>query len=142
MKRILVPSDGSSNSLRAVERAATAVAESRDRIEVTLLHVLDAATFTSLGAALAPDALARERPAAVDEALRPAEQILQKAEVPYDIRWRVGSPAEEIAAELDQRPYDSVIMGTRGMGPIANLMLGSVATRVQYLADVPLTFVK
>ena len=142
MKRILVPSDGSTNSLRAVEHAATTATESKTPVEVTLLHVLDPVTFASPIAALSSDPLKRERPAAVDAALEPAERILKAAGVSYDIRWRVGEPAPEIAAELEDRTYDAVIMGTRGHGPIANLVLGSVASRVQYLVDVPLTFIK
>ena len=33
-------------------------------------------------------------------------------------------------------------MGTRGMGTIANLALGSVATKVIHLANIPVTLVK
>jgi nucleotide-binding universal stress UspA family protein len=142
MKKLLVPCDGSTNSLRAVEYAVTTATDSRNPIEITLLHVLDPITFTSPVATLSSNPLERERPAAVDAALRPAERVLQAAGVPYDIRWRVGEPAPEIAAELDERSYDAVVMGARGLGPIANLVLGSVASRVQYLVDVPITLIK
>lgn len=142
MKRILVPSDGSQNALRAVEYAVTTAIESKTPAEVTLLHVLDPVTFTSLASTLSSDPLRREHPAAVEAALRPAERLLQAAGVSYNVRWRVGEPAPEIAAELEERAYDSIVMGTRGVGPIANLVLGSVANRVQYLVDIPLTMVK
>ena len=33
-------------------------------------------------------------------------------------------------------------MGTRGMSAISNLLMGSIATRVLNLADVPVTLVK
>ena len=33
-------------------------------------------------------------------------------------------------------------MGTRGMGAMGNLILGSVATKVIHLVDVPVTLVK
>jgi nucleotide-binding universal stress UspA family protein len=33
-------------------------------------------------------------------------------------------------------------MGTRGMTPLASLVLGSVATKVIHLSDVPVTLVK
>jgi nucleotide-binding universal stress UspA family protein len=33
-------------------------------------------------------------------------------------------------------------MGTRGMSPIRNLVLGSVATQLIHLADIPVTLVK
>jgi len=33
-------------------------------------------------------------------------------------------------------------MGTRGLGPIGSLLLGSVATKVIHLAKTPVTLVK
>jgi nucleotide-binding universal stress UspA family protein len=33
-------------------------------------------------------------------------------------------------------------MGTRGMGAIGNVFLGSIATKVVHLASVPVTLVK
>jgi nucleotide-binding universal stress UspA family protein len=35
-----------------------------------------------------------------------------------------------------------IAMGTRGMGTIGNLLMGSVATKVVHLASVPVTLVK
>jgi nucleotide-binding universal stress UspA family protein len=32
-------------------------------------------------------------------------------------------------------------MGTRGLGGLSNLLLGSVATRVLHLTDVPVTLI-
>lgn len=142
MKRLLVPCDGSTTSLRAVEHAVGTALESRTPVALTLLHVLDPVTFTSLSAALASDGGNRERPAAVDAALRPAEEIVRTGGVPCEIRWRVGDAASEIVAELREREYAAVIMGTRGVGPLAKLVLGSVASKVQYLIDLPLTFIK
>ena len=34
------------------------------------------------------------------------------------------------------------ILGTRGMGTVANLVLGSVATKVIHLAHIPVILVK
>ena len=34
------------------------------------------------------------------------------------------------------------VMGTRGLSPIVNLVIGSVATKVIYLVDVPVTLIK
>lgn len=142
MQHILVPCDGSENAMRAVVHAAATAKESTSAPDITLLHVLDPFTFTSLGEVLAPGALERDRPAEVDRVLAPAVSSLQAAGVPYRIAWRVGDPAPEIAAELVDKPYDAVIMGTRGIGPIANLVVGSVANRILFLANVPVTLIK
>jgi nucleotide-binding universal stress UspA family protein len=34
------------------------------------------------------------------------------------------------------------MMGTRGKGPIASIVIGSVATQVVHLIDVPITLIK
>jgi nucleotide-binding universal stress UspA family protein len=35
-----------------------------------------------------------------------------------------------------------IVMGTRGLGSIANMLLGSVATKVIHLAEVPVLLIK
>jgi nucleotide-binding universal stress UspA family protein len=37
---------------------------------------------------------------------------------------------------------DQVVIGSRGLGAIGRLVLGSVATKVAHLARVPVTLVK
>ena len=37
---------------------------------------------------------------------------------------------------------DGIVMGTRGMGAIGNLVMGSVATKVVHLTKLPVTLVK
>lgn len=142
MKRVLVPCDGSENALRAVGYAARTAGQSRHPIEVVLLHVLDPMTFRSPAAALAPNELMRLRPAQAERVLGPARAILDDAGVPYRECCRVGQPASEIAAVLHDEHYDGVIMGTRGLGAFARLMVGSVASRVVNLVDVPVTLIK
>ncbi len=44
-----------------------------------------------------------------------------------------------MAAELD---CDLIVMGTHGRGPVAGLVMGSVATRVLHLAACPVLLVK
>jgi nucleotide-binding universal stress UspA family protein len=137
-----VPSDGSPNSIRAVSHAVGMVKERVSPTEIELLHVLDPVTFTSLGLTLKDDGWQRARPAEVDRVLADAEKIVREADVPYRVCWRVGDPVDEIAAEAKEKPIDGIVLGTRGRGAIANLLLGSVTSRVACLVDVPVTLVK
>jgi nucleotide-binding universal stress UspA family protein len=142
MNTLLVPSDGSPNSIRAVSHAVEMVKERVSPTEIELLHVLDPRTFTSLGQTFKDDSWQRERPAEVDRVLGPAEQIVREADIPYRICWRVGDPVDEIAAEAKEKSFAGIVLGTRGRGAIANLLLGSVTSRVACLVDVPVTLVK
>jgi nucleotide-binding universal stress UspA family protein len=47
-----------------------------------------------------------------------------------------------IARFARERGCDQILMGTRGLGAIGSLLLGSVATKVIHLADVPVLLVK
>jgi nucleotide-binding universal stress UspA family protein len=55
---------------------------------------------------------------------------------------RIGAPAEVIAAYAAEKGCDAIVMGTRGMGAVAGLVMGSVAQKVVHLASVPVTLVK
>lgn len=142
MKRILVPCDGSDNALRAVRYAATQATASRQPVEVELLHVLEPVTVATLASALSEEKLDSRFPAGAQRALQPATEILEQAGVAYRVHCRLGAPAPQIDAQARESGCDAVIMGTRGMGPIASIVLGSVANQVVNLSDVPVTLVK
>jgi nucleotide-binding universal stress UspA family protein len=142
MDTLLVPCDGSDNSLRAVRHAVDTVQQRLAPTSIELLHVLDPMTFTSLPLTLKDDSWRRERPAEVDRVLASAESIVREANVPYRVCWRVGEPVDEIAAEAKDKRFAAIVLGTRGRGAIANLLLGSVSSRVAFLVDVPVTLVK
>jgi nucleotide-binding universal stress UspA family protein len=55
---------------------------------------------------------------------------------------RQGEVAQTIAQVADSQGMDEVVMGTRGMGALGTLLLGSVAYRVVHLVHVPVTLVK
>jgi len=77
-----------------------------------------------------------------ERVLRPARETLDRAGIPYRASYRVGGAGSEIAAHAKEKGCDTVIMGTRGMGPIPNVVIGSVATRVVNLVDVPVVLIK
>jgi nucleotide-binding universal stress UspA family protein len=55
---------------------------------------------------------------------------------------KVGHPADEIAAFATHGKFDLVIMGSRGHGALANLVLGSVAMKVLARCTVPVLLVR
>lgn len=71
-----------------------------------------------------------------------ARKLLDAAGVKYQHRIGVGDAAETIAAYAKEKGCDQIVMGTRGMGSVSNLLLGSVATQVIHLSPVPVLLVK
>ncbi len=53
-----------------------------------------------------------------------------------------GHKAESIVRYASDNDVDLIVMGTRGMGGFANLVVGSVAQKVMEYANVPVTVIK
>lgn len=74
--------------------------------------------------------------------LEPVRALLAKNGIEARFEHRIGHPAEEIAALAQKGQFDLVIMGSRGYGTLANLVLGSVATKVLAACTVPVLLVR
>lgn len=68
--------------------------------------------------------------------------MAREAGVDFTTEVRIGEVAREIAKAADEKGCDAIVMGTRGMGAIGNLVMGSVATKVIHLTKLPVTLVK
>jgi nucleotide-binding universal stress UspA family protein len=140
--KILVPVDGSKPSLRAV-RLAIAMARSSPRSEILLVNVQNTGTleFGGLGSStpvLLRQAVEREGEAA----LKPAVALCKAAKLSYHAQIETGPIAETAMRVAKRKRATHIVMGTRGLGGIRNLVLGSVATQIIHLATVPVTLVK
>jgi nucleotide-binding universal stress UspA family protein len=74
--------------------------------------------------------------------LAPAEKELDKAGVKYTKEVLCGPAGSLIAERAKPTEFAGIVMGTRGMGALKGLILGSVANQVVHLAEVPVTLVK
>lgn len=140
MKKILVPFDGSETALRALRHAA-ALARDNPAVRLELLHVLDPTMFRS-HAALSPEELTRRPPDEFTRLMRPARELLEAGGIPHEVVCRLGDPASQIADHVAHAGSTAVVMGTRGLGLVGNVVSGSVASRVVYYVQVPVTLVK
>lgn len=140
MSNILVPFDGSDSSLRAV-RHATGLAKLIAGTQIELLHVLDPVLMGEHAATTTQD-IRRMQDEEAARVLQPAREVLDAEGIPYMTHHRCGAAAGEIAQQVFESKSDAIVMGTRGLGPIASIMIGSVATRVIHLVDVPVTLIK
>jgi nucleotide-binding universal stress UspA family protein len=140
MQRILVPVDGSDTSRRAVSHVAH-VCRGLGSTDVRLLNVQPAPVGwqTRHMEEETIKAHARQR---AEETLVEARRILDAAGLAYTVHVEFGEPAETIARICQELVCDSITMGTRGLGLMGKLVIGSVATKVLHLVDVPVTLVK
>ncbi len=123
VRRILVGVDGSACSARALAFAA----HWRNSAEVVAIYVNNS------------DADATEVAKAV------ITKTANRAEIdPAEITMlgRVGNAADEVLAELKSGDYDLAVIGSRGRGPLATVVLGSVSERLTRLATTAVVVVK
>jgi nucleotide-binding universal stress UspA family protein len=77
-----------------------------------------------------------------DAATRSAHDLLAQAGLPHKVEVQIGDPAQEITQYAKVHECDEIVMGTRGLGTLRNLILGSVAYKVVHLTDKPVLLVK
>jgi len=75
-------------------------------------------------------------------ALRSASRLLDRAGVKYQSYINAGPLAEAIVNVARERRCTRIVMGTRGLGTVTGLVLGSVTYGVVHLAETPVTLVK
>jgi nucleotide-binding universal stress UspA family protein len=135
--RILLATDGSPNAGGAVNYARDL--SLRDNAQVVLVHAFPSIP-TYLGEPWSQQIIEKT----VAHAKRVADGIAdQLREAGLDVRVEVleGPPADAILRVAEIRKCDLIVMGNRGYGEVASLLLGSVSHRVVAHANVPVLVV-
>ncbi|TWH45077.1 universal stress protein [Sporomusa sp. KB1] len=142
-KKILVPIDGSRNSLVALSHAV-AIARSF-AAEITILYV----SALSQQVPLYDQVKGSKIPAnASTDPVNFAKKIIAEAlkHVPEGIRVQthneLGEPRIVITETAQQNGYDIIVIGSRGLGTIEGLLLGSVSSYVVRNSHCPVLVVK
>jgi nucleotide-binding universal stress UspA family protein len=139
--KLLVAVDGSAPSLRAVDYALRLCAEAPSaelyvvNVQAPLLYVEEllgprealVAHWSAVGA---------------HEALRAAREAIERAGRVAQVEIIDGAPAEAIVARARELGADLILLGTRGLNPVRELVLGSVAKFVLAQADCPAVVVR
>jgi nucleotide-binding universal stress UspA family protein len=141
MTKILLSLDGSDNSARAVEYLI-ALAAALKETEIHLLNVQDPVSSLQAQECWTAAHCATLQQQAGDLALKAARRRLDAAGIPHTAEVAAGPVAQTIADFAREWQCDMIVMGTRGMGAMGNLLMGSVATRVVHLAHAPVVLVK
>ena len=74
--------------------------------------------------------------------LQPAINAARAAGMSHTSEKLVGDTAALIVKRAEELNCDGIVMGTRGMGTIGNLVMGSATTKVVHLTKLPVTLVK
>lgn len=142
MHNFLVPFDGSESAKRAVQYVAD-LAKVLPEMQV---HVLNIQREPNLYGNYVPATMLEDlRKGALAHAKQinaEAAALLEKVSIKHETHEAIGDVASEVVAAVKRLNCNTVVMGTRGMGSLGNLVMGSVATRVVHDSPVPVLLVK
>ena len=142
MNTLLVAYDGSENSQRAL-RHAIAMAKSHGEYALHVVHAHEIPlVYGEIGMYISDEKMAELQRQHSEQILQGAQMILKDSGVPYTTEVLIGHIADQIARRADELGSKGILVGTRGMGAVGNLVMGSIATKIIHLAKVPVTLVK
>ena len=133
-KKLLIPVDGSEAATRALKFAA--------KIPDALLLVLNVQPAIRASRFVSKAMIAEHQKRGADAALAPVRSLIKRSKIEARLYTAIGDPAAAIVAFAKTQRCFAIVMGNRGQGQLAGLMLGSVAHKVIYLAGCPVAIVK
>jgi nucleotide-binding universal stress UspA family protein len=77
-----------------------------------------------------------------EKVFKPLRSFFEKQRIKASFVAKVGAAAEVIAETATKGRYDLVIMGSHGHGTLANLVMGSVATKVLAHCSTPVLLIR
>ncbi|WP_335873003.1 universal stress protein [Bacillus sp. 2205SS5-2] len=137
-QKILLASDGSKHALRAAEKAAHLAHLDQDAT-VTIAFVVDGSKSKS-------DVLSQESRELIEykrkESLHETERYFEEQNVPFEVKILKGEPGPTLIKVANEQEYDLVILGSRGLNTLQEMVLGSVSHKVAKRANCPVMIIK
>ena len=141
--KILIAVDGSRHSLAAVLFVIDHAGWYRDQPSVELVTVhLPVPTLHGMSAVIGRQHYERYYREEGEGRLAAAREKLDAAAIPYSPHMMVGQVAESIVEKALDTGCDLICIGSRGLGDLGRALLGSTATKVLNLSELPVLLVK
>lgn len=140
MRSVLLPVDGSKHAFAAAIYLIE-FARLHGSLEVHVVNV-EPAPVAWQTHGMEEEVIQSHLTARAHIALKPVLNALNEAGIAHKTYVRQGETAEIVVALADELGCDSIVMGTRGLGGLAALALGSVTRKVLHLSTKPVICVK
>lgn len=138
--KILIPTDGSEHSTKAIQHVL-AMAAKGTAVEIHLLNVQPPVRGAAASLVSHADIEGYHREEAM-KVLDPQSKIVENAGLTAHLHVGVGEPAETVLSFAKRLGCTQIVMGTRGLGSVGSLLLGSVARDVAGGSDIPVTLLR
>ena len=139
--KILLPVDGSPHSDRAAKHVIALLQGCSDHA-LLLLNVQEPIDAPEVRSHMRADEIEAMQTSRGGDALASARALLDAAGVAYTPTVLIGPLAETVHQFANDQQCDKIVMGTRGLGALGGVLLGSVTTEVLKLTALPVTLVK
>ncbi|TNF29595.1 MAG: universal stress protein [Deltaproteobacteria bacterium] len=141
IKKIMVPTDGSPGSVKAARWAADLAASIDAGLMIVHVAPLGVARVDAEHAATGEGPPPMRPQDIVDLVITATLEQLGPVKVPIQQIHAYGDPAKEIVYQAGYLGVDLIVMGSRGLSPFRELLLGSVSDKVARHANIPVTIV-
>ncbi|MGJ3194770.1 universal stress protein [Peribacillus frigoritolerans] len=137
-RNILLAVDGSEHSVRATEEAVK-IASLIENCTIELVYVVD---FSKTKDEVLHSYGKEELELSRRKKLLPIEERLKTNNVSYTFKVLRGEPGPTIVEYANKGPFDLVIIGSRGLNSLQEMVLGSVSHKVVKRVKCPALIVK
>jgi len=137
-KTILLAVDGSEHSLRATKEAV-AIARLINECTIEIVYVVD---FSKAKDQVLHSRSKDELELTRRKKLAPIEEQIKSSNVSYRLKFLRGEPGPVIVNYANKEKFDLVIIGSRGLNSLQEMMLGSVSHKVVKRVKCPVLIVK
>ena len=137
-KNILLAIDGSDHSERATQQAINIAS----LVNGSHIEVVFVADFSKAKNEVLHSQGKEELELARRQKLAPIEELIQANEMHYSINILHGDPGPTIVSYANENDFDLLIIGSRGLNTLQEMVLGSVSHKVVKRADCPVLVVK
>ena len=139
MEKILVPIDGSPNSLRGLEKAIEYAEKTHSSI--TILHVATLPPVHVIGHS--EDKVKKALAKKANPFIKDAEDRCKNSNIPFNTKLIYGSdPPYDIEKFAKKHKHDLIIVGAKGKSTLKRLFLGSVSSYLVQTSKTPVTVIK
>lgn len=136
--KIAVAIDGSENALRAAKHAIMIV-KGLPEAELEVIYVSD---FNKIKDAQllsqSPESLLLKR----EQKVQPVLELAKEAGVKTNINMLKGNPSQEIINYANSEEIEELVIGSRGLNTLQEIILGSVSQKIIKHVNCPVTIVK
>lgn len=138
--RILVALDGSQTSEKALKSALQFANERYSKVAV--IHVKKNINIYETMSSEVVDEMYAEMKQEADKLFDHARALAEEFGIEIETHYVIGEPAILIVKLAEEGNFQLIVMGSRGLGGIKGLMLGSVSQKVSQLSHCPVLIVK